>query len=354
MKKQLFVLFAVVAIVALSFTGCTFGTIGNPSELTGTWNASVTSVNDNTANALVGTKAGTYTLTTVDYPDGDNGVQTTTSVSGATTTTTKTYNDTITTTTVKTITIGTDGSVTDQTVTSYAQAARDAAPASTASVSYVGAYTAAQTAGTLTVTTTDVYTVVVNADGKTYTQKKVSSTAYTGASGAYSGLGLVDTSSVSFTYEVAKSAIKANTISTAGYTATAATSNESSTENDKTVTTYALVIAEAGTYTKTTTATQTRTADNANGVGTAVQTIVETGTISGANDNGKVVTFAKTGTTYTVVGTGSLISAAYPSTSTTYTDDEASAVTYNYYLTNGTLVLYNVMGVGTSYTKAKS
>jgi hypothetical protein len=346
MKKIAFLLVALAAVFMIA--GCSsssdFGATGNPSELTGTWNAAEKSTSD--LATVAGTNEGTWTLSTTTNP---------TPASSATSAgvTTITWYDPTTETETGSATIAANGSYTSTYTYASVRPARDAAPADTATTEYVGYWTAAVTAYSYTQTTVKTSTVTVNAD-KSYQEEVATAITTTVVS---AGVETKTTTSSSVT-NTNLSKYSLSFTNYTGWTQTAATNDYDLTKNDVSDTAYSLVITADGAYTWTSTYTKTRTAPAA---GTAKATIVETGTVTGANDSSKVVTFSRTSTKVDNIGTGSLISVTYPETASTVTYPDTSSKVYSYYVTKGTSdsylgIYYDVSGSTTSlpvYTLAK-
>jgi hypothetical protein len=355
MKKSL--IFLGLLALTLVVAGCSqFGDSGNPTELTGTWSASSTSYAGGNTATVAGAKEGTWTFDVTLNPGANSTV-----VSG--TSTFITYAAPQTFAYSATRVIKADGSYTD--TLTYKKTTTDRAAAGTppANTYYSGA-TGQYTAGTLTTVTTKTVTVTPNADG-TY-QELVVLKRTTTTSGSETGTTYSDYSSTSTNQvQSGNCSFNNNAQFYAGNTSdqafalnnfkqTVAPSYSGNSKDDTSASTDTIVIKDDGTYTWTTKVVTTRTTPSA---GTATWTRVSEGTVTGANSNGKIVTFNQTKATDTYVGTGALISGNYPSTASTYTQATTGTNTFNYYFTSGKtsyLQLYSATSNYNKFTKAAS
>jgi hypothetical protein len=335
MKKQAFGFVAVVA--ALVLAGCSsYGTVGNPTELTGTWTSTKTSYTVD-SGTVAGTSEGTWEYTSTQEP-----TPTYISTNDTTGVKTTTYYDNETIVTTNKTVISADGSYTNTVTTAYTKAKRDAIAAVTTGTSQNNAWVAIpESAKTETVTKTVV--VTINSDN-TYNEVVTKTDAWTAGTGDYSSQLKSSTTTVKTNPRLSNPTFS----SLAWGKHTVAPAIYGTSTDEKTVASVSLVITSDGAYTYTTTTTKTATSPVA---GTASIVAVESGTINGSStDSGKQLTFNKTSVKTTSSGTG-YYTWTYPSTEVSFTDSSTSSTTYNYYLTSSKYLVINGNSTWATLTK---
>lgn len=337
MKKSL--IFLGLLALALVVAGCSqFGAGGNPNELTGTWTSSTKVYDSTSAGTIAGTAEGTWEKTSTTLPTPT--LEQTDEIAGYTW---KTYYDNEIVTKTEKAVIGSDGGYTYTKTEAYTKAARAAITAVYTGAQRTNGYVAIPESA-VTKTTTITAVVTLNAD-KSYTELVTTKSVVTAGTGDYAAgyPAKTSTTQVQTSVNLASSALSFNNVKVG--TQTAAPAGNGSTKDKVTEVATSLVITADGAYTWTATSTTTITGPVA---GTQKVTVVKTGTVTGANDSQKVVTFNQTNVKRTYVGTGSGIMSgiyqgspyAFPATEITLDEAATANSVYQYYLTKGSKSTY--------------
>lgn len=342
--------------LALVLSGCDFfsggsvGTTGNPEELTGTWNGTVTNISTTKAEKASvqwGTEyEGTWESKWV-VPPSVPIIQ----VNGTTSYTQHQSNETTTTTTTYKKVVTPDGSyVLTQTVS------RDVAARAAITATANESASAAIVAGTMTYTRVTTATVTPTASGK-YKERVVIKDSLVGTGSqigqSYNGWTIAATeqsqTTESTTEELNATSLGYATQPGSGpWIQTVKGATPALTYPVTTTTTYKLEVAADGTFTFTTTSktsqeakaavTGSATAASAPAIlaGTTTQTTVNKGTLSAWKEmETKYMALNATSEDRTTIGTGGLISPDYPVAELKTTKAVATTTVYDYNIVKG-------------------
>jgi hypothetical protein len=352
--KKVFV--AIIIAAALILSACSLvGPVGNPNELTGTWTYTMSG----TTGTVAGAKEGTwYASVVTDQPIVDISSS---NITGSTVTVTDSdVPDTTTVTT--TVVIAADGSFIATQETLRTRAERAAITAVNTGANQVVGYPA-YVAGTEK--TTIVSNVTVIPQGTSLYKENVTQTQTAIGTGSLISAGFPATALV-FTQSLspATTTLKtANALSFNGVVPSYAIQTVIPAQKSAT-TAFTFVVDKAGTFTWTDETTITQAAATASATvpavtaGTAKTTTVSSGTLYGntASDT-KVLVLDINKTVTTKIGTGALISDAFPASAASSTDSSSSASQeFTYFVVKGSTqtVLNLTVSVGFGMTQPYS